>query len=163
MISTSRVHSETRSPGSSCCKLRDGGQASSPSRLDIDAFSLDASAIDLSDGLSGDLRHICEESHVGAEITLSALPISPACRAYAKSIKRDPLTLALAGGEDYELLFTVPARLRAGFERAKITQHMPINRIGTITSARSGVHMLVENGRRHRLPFTSYEHFTSRQ
>ena len=121
------------------------------------------SAIDVSDGLSGDLRHICEESHVGAELTLSTLPISPACRAYANSTKQDPVTLALAGGEDYELLFTVPARKRAGFERAKVSQHMPITRIGTITSARSGVHMVVENGQRHRLPCTSYEHFTSRQ
>jgi thiamine-monophosphate kinase len=121
------------------------------------------SAIDISDGLSGDLRHICEESHVGADITLSALPISPACRAYAKSTEQDPVTLALAGGEDYELLFTVPAGRRAGFERAKVAQHLPVSRIGTITPARSGLYMTLENGRRHRLPFTSYEHFGSRR
>lgn len=116
-------------------------------------------AIDVSDGLSGDLRHICEESHVGADLTLSALPISPACRAYAKSTKQNPVTLALAGGEDYELLFTVPARQRSRFERATDGQHLRVTWIGTITPARSGLHMIMENGQRHRLPFTSYEHF----
>ena len=74
-------------------------------------------AVDVSDGLSGDLRHICEESRVGADINLSALPLSPACRAYAKSTGQNPVTLALAGGEDYELLFTVASRHRRRFER----------------------------------------------
>ena len=117
------------------------------------------SAIDISDGLSGDLRHICEESRVGAEITLSALPISPACHSYAKSTNQNPVTLALAGGEDYELLFTVPARQRTRFERATAVQHLHVTWIGTITPARSGLHMIMQNGRRHRLPSTSYEHF----
>ncbi len=119
------------------------------------------SAIDISDGLSGDLRHICEESGVGAEISLSALPISPACRSYAKSTKQNPVTLALAGGEDYELLFTVPPRQRTRFERAAAAQHLQVTWIGTITPARSGLHMIMQNGRRHRLPSTSYEHFRS--
>ncbi|MGH8525872.1 MAG: thiamine-phosphate kinase, partial [Gammaproteobacteria bacterium] len=52
------------------------------------------SAIDLSDGLSGDLRHICEDSHVGVELDLGALPLSPACRAYAAVRKLDPVHLA---------------------------------------------------------------------
>jgi thiamine-monophosphate kinase len=119
------------------------------------------SAIDLSDGLSGDLRHICEESHVGADIDLSALPVSAACRAYARATKRDPVTLALAGGEDYELLFTVPARQRRRFERAKAAQRLRITRIGTIKPAHSGLHMIRENGQRERLPLISYEHFRS--
>jgi thiamine-monophosphate kinase len=119
------------------------------------------SAIDISDGLSGDLRHICEESRVGAEITLSALPISPACHSYAKSTNQNPVTLALAGGEDYELLFTVPARQRARFERATAAQDLHVTWIGTITPARSGLHMIMQNGRRHGLPSTSYEHFRS--
>lgn len=119
------------------------------------------SAIDISDGLSGDLRHICEESRVGAEINLPALPISPSCRSYATSTKQDPLMLALAGGEDYELLFTVPARQRARFERATAAKRPHITRIGFITPARSGLHMITQNGQRRLLPFTSYEHFRS--
>jgi len=119
------------------------------------------SAIDISDGLSGDLRHICEESHVGAEITLSALPISPACRSYAESTNQDPAVLALAGGEDYELLFTVAPRQRSRFERATAAKHLHVTRIGTITPARSGLHMITQNGQRRLLPFISYEHFRS--
>jgi thiamine-monophosphate kinase len=116
-------------------------------------------AIDVSDGLSGDLRHICEESHVGADINLSALPLSPACQAYAKSTGRDPVTLALAGGEDYELLFTVASRHRRRFEGLATAQHIPFTRIGTIRPARSGVHSLAPDGKRRPLPITSYEHF----
>jgi thiamine-monophosphate kinase len=116
-------------------------------------------AIDISDGLSGDLRHICEESHVGAEINLSALPTSPACRSYAKSTKQDPVTLALAGGEDYELLFTVSHGQRTRFERAARATHLHVTRIGTITPARAGLCMITQNGQRRPLPFASYEHF----
>src|SRR5881396_1626150 len=71
------------------------------------AHRLATAAIDLSDGLSGDLVHICEQSGVGAEIETSALPLSPACRAYAAASRLDPVRLALTGGEDYELLFSI--------------------------------------------------------
>ncbi|MCK7483932.1 MAG: AIR synthase-related protein [Candidatus Moduliflexus flocculans] len=59
--------------------------------------------IDLSDGLSVDLAHICAESGVGAEVEAERVPISAALDCLA----RDPLAMALDGGEDYELLFTV--------------------------------------------------------
>ena len=118
-------------------------------------------AIDVSDGLSGDLRHICEKSHVGADINLSALPLSPACRAYAKSTGQNPVTLALAGGEDYELLFTVASRHRRRFERLAAAQHIPFTRIGIIRPARSGIHSLAPDGKRQPLSITSYEHFSS--
>ncbi|HZS43497.1 MAG TPA: thiamine-phosphate kinase [Blastocatellia bacterium] len=61
------------------------------------------SMIDLSDGLSSDLNHICEESRVGARIYADKIPISDT----AEATKEDGLSLALNGGEDYELLFTV--------------------------------------------------------
>jgi thiamine-monophosphate kinase len=117
------------------------------------------SAIDISDGLSGDLRHLCAESRVGALIDLSALPISAACREYASAIKRDPSTLALAGGEDYELLFTVPGRQRARFARASARHRVRATRIGTVTAAKNGLQMVLRNGGRRRLPLSSYEHF----
>ena len=117
------------------------------------------SAIDLSDGLSGDLRHVCAESRVGANIELSALPISSACRRYALSVKQDPATLALAGGEDYELLFTVSARHRARFTRASAQRRFQMTRVGTITTAKEGLRMTLPDGRRRPLPIISYEHF----
>ena len=120
------------------------------------------SAIDLSDGLSGDLRHLCAESGVGALIELAALPVSSACRRYAVSVKKDPTAFALAGGEDYELLFTVSARHRARFERASMQQHFRMTKVGRMTAAKEGLRMTLPDGRQRPLPCSSYEHFRSR-
>jgi thiamine-monophosphate kinase len=118
------------------------------------------SAIDISDGLSGDLRHICEESHVGVELDLGALPLSTACRAYAASRKLDPVDLALTGGEDYELLFTVSPRQRLRLERSATKRGFSLTCIGTVHPLPFGIQALSPHGRRHRLANTSYEHFT---
>jgi thiamine-monophosphate kinase len=80
-------------------------------------------AIDLSDGLSTDLTHLCEESHVAAEIDADLLPIHPAAT----------LEQALSGGEDYELLFTAPESARV----PKAIAGVPVTRIGRILK-RSG-------------------------
>jgi thiamine-monophosphate kinase len=120
------------------------------------------SAIDLSDGLSGDLRHLCAESRVGAHIELSALPVSRACRLYAQALKQDAPTYALAGGEDYELLFTVPARHRTRFERASVQHRLHATRVGRMTNPGEGLRMTLSDGRQRPLPETGYEHFRSR-
>lgn len=117
------------------------------------------SAIDISDGLSGDLRHICEESHVGADLDLGALPLSPACRAYAASRTLDPVDLALTGGEDYELLFTVSPHQRSRLERTALKRGFSLTCIGEIHPLRFGIQAMPSHGRRHRLLNTSYEHF----
>ncbi|MBX3328754.1 MAG: thiamine-phosphate kinase [Nitrospira sp.] len=119
---------------------------------------LASSAIDLSDGLSGDLRHLCEESRVGAEVELDKLPISPACRAYARTIGVSPIQLALTGGEDYELLFTASPRNCETIERQARTQGYRMTRIGTIQPERFGIQM-TSDGRTQPMPVTSYEHF----
>lgn len=118
-------------------------------------------AIDLSDGLSGDLRHICEESRVGAEIESTLLPVSPACRAYAGFRGIDPAQFALAGGEDYELLFTVPKRQQAALEHEAPARGYHMTRIGVIRPARFGLRVKSNRGTLHPLPMTSYEHFSS--
>ena len=126
----------------------------------LSAHRFATSAIDISDGLSGDLRHICEESHVGVELDLRTLPLSPACLAYAASRKLDPVDLALTGGEDYELLFTVSPRQRPRLERTAIKQRFCLTCIGTIHPFRFGMQALSSLGKRHRLTNRSYEHFT---
>ncbi|HSF66232.1 MAG TPA: thiamine-phosphate kinase [Nitrospiraceae bacterium] len=126
----------------------------------LSAHRFATSAIDISDGLSGDLRHICEESHVGVELDLGALPLSPACRAYAAARKVDPIDLALAGGEDYELLFTVSPRKRGRLEQSAVERGFSLTCIGTIQPLHFGIQAVSPDGEHRRLANTSYEHFT---
>lgn len=120
---------------------------------------LASAAIDLSDGLSGDLRHLCEQSGVGAEVLLPMLPISPACRAYAQQRSLDPTQLALSGGEDYELLFTVPRRKRSTLDRLARSRGFRMTCIGVITPRRAGIMGRKLDGTKRPLRVTSYEHF----
>lgn len=91
-----------------------------------------SSMIDVSDGLLQDLGHLCEASRVGARVVSQFLPRSAA---YRRVSPRD-LSLALTGGEDYELLFTVSPRKRAAFERVRAQLGCPVTEIGEITAAR---------------------------
>ena len=80
--------------------------------------------IDISDGLSSDLAHLCRESGVGALLDASRIPVDPLI-AQALAAGQDTLSLALHGGEDFELLFTVKprnlARLPPAIDGASIT------------------------------------------
>ncbi|MDH4261166.1 MAG: thiamine-phosphate kinase [Gammaproteobacteria bacterium] len=126
----------------------------------LNRSQLATSAIDISDGLSGDLRHVCEASRIGADIELSRLPVSPACWAYADKQQVDPCALALAGGEDYELLFTVAPHNEQKLERQARARRFLVTRIGTIRPRRFGLQALASDGTRTPLPITSYRHFT---
>jgi thiamine-monophosphate kinase len=87
--------------------------------------------IDVSDGLAQDLRHICEESQVGAEVNSNEVPLSAAYRAAGGD-----RSLALHGGEDYELLCTVPERNVKRLQRIQTRLGCPITWIGRITRGR---------------------------
>ncbi|MFI5106846.1 MAG: thiamine-phosphate kinase, partial [Terriglobales bacterium] len=121
-------------------------------RLEVGAWlrsrGLAASMIDLSDGLSVDLAHICEESRVSAVVTASQVPVS----------KGADLQLALHGGEDYELLFTAPKKARIPSRIAGVT----VTEIGAIrnhSDYSSAIQILGENGTVRPLPQGGWEHF----
>jgi thiamine-monophosphate kinase len=101
--------------------------------------------IDLSDGLSTDLGHICEESKVGAVVYASALPRVPG---------KDGLNLALHGGEDYELLFTA----RPSRQIPRIIAGVPVARIGEILSGRR-MTLAMSDGKTGALEPAGWEHF----
>ncbi len=125
----------------------------------LNTARLATSAIDLSDGLSGDLQHICEESRVGVELDLSKIPISPACRSYAKNSHLQPIQFALTGGEDYELLFTIPRDKQATVERQARNRRYQVTCIGTVRPRQFGIKMRSVEGHLYPIPMTSYEHF----
>jgi len=101
--------------------------------------------IDTSDGLSTDLRHICDESSVGAVIDAAALPALPG---------DEGLKFALHGGEDYELLFAAPPNRRIPAKIAGTT----ITRIGEITRSRK-IKLRTPDGKSHPLPPGGWQHF----
>lgn len=120
---------------------------------------LATAAIDLSDGLSGDLAHICTESRVGADVDAAALPLSSALKVYAAAARRSATQLALQGGEDYELLFTAPTSAHRGLARLSRRIRCPLTRIGAITPHRSGQRLKLADGALVPMPRLSYEHF----
>jgi thiamine-monophosphate kinase len=116
---------------------------------------LASAMIDVSDGLSSDLGHICEQSEVGAEIFSDRIPLSNELRS-TKGLKRPALEYALSGGEDYELLFTVPPRK---IKKLKTLQ-IAATEIGIITLDRS-MRLIDERGQGRTLTATGYDHFRS--
>jgi thiamine-monophosphate kinase len=95
-----------------------------------------SAALDLSDGLTGDLAHILAASQVGAEVMLAALPLSPALAQCLAGAERTlALGCALAGGDDYELCFTAAPALRERIAAIERELALPLTRIGMITAA----------------------------
>jgi thiamine-monophosphate kinase len=97
--------------------------------LGLGLRGLASAAIDVSDGLVGDLGHVLRGSGVGAVITVDALPLSPVLARQPRALQLD---CALAGGDDYELLFTAPAAAEAGVLAAAAAAGVAVRRIGRI-------------------------------
>ena len=122
--------------------------------------------VDVSDGLLGDIQHICRASQVGAEIRLGNLPISSPAKEVACAAGGDVLTWALTGGEDYELLFTVLPESSAEIQRVVEEQTgTQCHVIGRIVEAAVGIQLYTQNGRK--VPFSDgpagWDHFRLRK
>lgn len=114
-------------------------------------------AMDVSDGLVADLGHICETSGLGAVVDEPNVPLSPAAR---EAVREHPalISAVLAGGDDYELLFTAPPAARERVAALARKLELPITRIGAVRSG-SGVKVLREDGSERALDAAGWQHF----
>jgi thiamine-monophosphate kinase len=131
------------------------GEGQSLARLGATAM------MDISDGLAIDLGRLCRESGVGASVNLDRVPVSPALRGLGSSLAVDPLTLAIEGGEDYELLATLRAEaVEQATETLKDRFGTPLADIGEI-KAGEGLVAVGPDGSERPLEPKGWDHFAA--
>lgn len=113
------------------------------------------SMMDISDGLSSDLLHICKQSNTGCVLYEDKLPFNEEAKEFAYKLQIDPTACALSGGEDYELLFTIG---QADYEKVKLNPSISI--IGYIAEAAEGKHIITRGGNKHALVAQGWNHLS---
>ncbi len=116
---------------------------------------LPTSMIDISDGLSSELLHICKQSELGCVLYEDKIPVYEEARQFAYKLEIDPTACALSGGEDYELLFTIS---QADYEKIKLNDQVSV--IGYMTGAEEGKHILTRGGNKHELVAQGWNHMS---
>lgn len=110
--------------------------------------------IDVSDGLASEVLHICNQSNLGCEIYEDKIPIDPQTYDRARDFSLDPTVCALSGGEDYELLFTIPM---SDYDKVK---NLPdISVIGHMTAKEAGVNLITKSGGSHPITAQGWNSF----
>jgi thiamine-monophosphate kinase len=97
--------------------------------------------IDISDGLSSEILHLCKSGNVGCNVYEEKIPLDPTVISACEEFKLDSSLVALSGGEDYELLFTIDQK-----EFPKIKGNPNLTVVGHITDQASGAHLISRNG-----------------
>ncbi len=123
-------------------------------------FGLASAAIDISDGLVQDLGHICKNSNVGATIRADDIPLSQPARTL---MEEDPnlIKTILSGGDDYELLFTIPPEWQQSVESLSADLELPLTPIGIVEpkDEDGGVAVKDSNGKKMIIPVGGFRHF----
>ena len=114
------------------------------------------SMIDISDGLSSEILHLCKNSHVGCDLYEEKIPLDPAVIAVCEEFKIDSTTVALNGGEDYELLFTISQE-----DYPKIKGNPNFTVIGYMKESASGVHLVTRADSRIPLKAQGWKNFNA--
>lgn len=112
------------------------------------------SMIDISDGLSSELLHICKQSKMGCVLYEEKIPVNEVARQFAYKLEIDPTACALSGGEDYELLFTIDQN-----DYNKIVSNDDISIVGHITEPEEGSVLITKGGNTHKLTAQGWNAF----
>ena len=128
-------------------------------RKDIIEFLDDAevrptSMMDISDGLSSEILHLCKQSQLGCVLYEDKLPIAEPMRNAAFKFEIDPTACALSGGEDYELLFTVS---QSDYEKLLLSEQISV--VGYMTEPEQGAHILTKGGGKHAITAQGWNHY----
>jgi thiamine-monophosphate kinase len=115
---------------------------------------LPSSMMDVSDGLSSEILHICKQSNVGCKLYEDKIPIHDQARQFAYKLELDPTACALSGGEDYELLFTIR---QSDYDKLVLNEQVSV--IGYITDIEEGVHIITKGGSTHLLTAQGWNSF----
>jgi thiamine-monophosphate kinase len=119
-----------------------------------------SAAMDLSDGLAKDLARLCRASGCGAHVQMADLPLS-ASAATTVAADRSQYQAVLAGGDDYEILASVPPQREAAFRGAAAAADIEVTRIGSLTLG-SGISIEADDGHRFELARSGWDHFAKR-
>ncbi len=126
---------------------------------ELGSRGLASAMIDISDGLTADVRHILQQSRVGATVYCERLPLSASYRKHAGQQKKDCFSPALSGGEDYELLFTVRPEKRAAVERIEARLGVMLTCIGDINASRGRLTVRAAAGGTLKMRSEGFRHF----
>ena len=113
------------------------------------------SMMDISDGLSSEILHICKQSGLGCVLYEDKIPVSEQTRHAAFKFEIDPTACALSGGEDYELVFTVQQT-----DYDKIISNPEISIVGYMTTAAEGAHIITKGGSKHAITAQGWNHLS---
>ncbi len=112
--------------------------------------------MDISDGLSSEILHICKDSNLGCVLYEEKIPVSEEMKKAAFKFEIDPTACALSGGEDYELLFTV-----AQEDYEKLVLNEQISVVGYMTGPEEGAHIITKGGSKHPVTAQGWNHLRS--
>lgn len=109
--------------------------------------------MDISDGLSSEILHICKDSNLGCVLYEEKIPVAEEMKKAAFKFEIDPTACALSGGEDYELLFTIPQT-----EYDKLVLNEEISVVGYMTEPEQGAHIITKGGGKHAITAQGWNH-----
>ena len=115
------------------------------------------SMMDISDGLSSEILHICKQSECGAVLYEEKIPVHEQAKQFAYKLELDPTACALSGGEDYELLFTIQ---QSDYEKLALNENISV--IGYITPAEEGATIITKGGNKFNITAQGWNAFSSK-